>query len=336
MNGMVALSRSGRRWFHLTPDRFIIGVLGLEVFLLLAERFHWLAFNEKKGWTVLIAVAGVGCAGILMSLWFIVSLLIRSRVQFSIRSILLAVVVVAVPCSWLAAEKERAAKQRQAVEEIRKTSNQVSYDYETEVSDDGDMSTGSNSQPRAPQWLRTLFGEDFFNDVAYLCFFSNADSGLAHLENMPHIQVLELTDASDAALVKIKGQSRLQILYLDGTKLTDAGLINLQGLTALKVLRLEGQQVTDVGMENLKGLNRLQALHLYHTTISGRGLEKLKALNELRWLEFGGTETTDAQLTNLADLRHLSTLYLYRTRITDKGVKRLQQELPTCDIRVVK
>jgi hypothetical protein len=40
-----------RRWYHLTPDRFFIGLLVVQVLLLLSERFRWFAFNEKKGWT---------------------------------------------------------------------------------------------------------------------------------------------------------------------------------------------------------------------------------------------------------------------------------------------
>ena len=45
------------RWYHLTPDRFFVGLLVVQVFLLLSERLQWFAFNENKGWTVLIAVA---------------------------------------------------------------------------------------------------------------------------------------------------------------------------------------------------------------------------------------------------------------------------------------
>lgn len=43
-----------RRWYHLTPDRLIFGLLAVEGFLLLSEHYQWFAFNEKKGRTVLI------------------------------------------------------------------------------------------------------------------------------------------------------------------------------------------------------------------------------------------------------------------------------------------
>ena len=62
-------------------------------------------------------------------LWFLAALLFRLRFQFSIRSLLLLTVVVAIPCSWLAVEREQARKQREAVEAIEKLGGWVAYDY---------------------------------------------------------------------------------------------------------------------------------------------------------------------------------------------------------------
>jgi hypothetical protein len=36
---------------HLTPDRFIVGLPAVQVFLLVSEQCQWFGFNEKKGWT---------------------------------------------------------------------------------------------------------------------------------------------------------------------------------------------------------------------------------------------------------------------------------------------
>ncbi len=63
-----------RRWYHLTPARFSIGLLAAQLLLLLSEQFQWFAFNEKKGWTVLIAVGVVGLAVAVMLLWGLVCL----------------------------------------------------------------------------------------------------------------------------------------------------------------------------------------------------------------------------------------------------------------------
>jgi hypothetical protein len=66
-----------RRWCHLTPDRFFIGLLVVQVLLILSEPFDWFTFSESKGWTVLIAVGVVGLAVLLMLLWGLVCLVLR-------------------------------------------------------------------------------------------------------------------------------------------------------------------------------------------------------------------------------------------------------------------
>ena len=70
------VSKPARRRFRLTPGHLLVGLL-LDGFLWLSEHFRWFAFDEHKGWTVLIAAASVGAAMLLMFLWFAVSLLFR-------------------------------------------------------------------------------------------------------------------------------------------------------------------------------------------------------------------------------------------------------------------
>ncbi len=91
------------RSFHLTPGRFVIGLLAVEVLLWLSDRFGWLGWH--KGYAVLTAVAMVGVAMLGMLLWFAVSLIFRWRFQFSLRSLLIVAIVVAVPSSWCAVER---------------------------------------------------------------------------------------------------------------------------------------------------------------------------------------------------------------------------------------
>ena len=112
--------KTRRRWFRLTPDRCVLGLLAVEGFLLLSAWFQWFAFNQHKGWSVLICLATVGAAFVLMLLWFLAALVFRWRFQFGILALLLLVVVVAVPFSWLATEMKAAREQKTAAEEIGK------------------------------------------------------------------------------------------------------------------------------------------------------------------------------------------------------------------------
>ena len=110
------------RWLRLTPDHVVPGLLALEGLLLLAERFGWFTFDRHKGYAPLVTIAAVGAALLLTLLWFLVAILFRRRFQFSLLSLMLLVVVVAIPCSWLSVEMKAARQQcSAAVEAIRES-----------------------------------------------------------------------------------------------------------------------------------------------------------------------------------------------------------------------
>ena len=69
----------GRCRLKSAPPCLLAAFLTLDAFLWSSEHFRWFAFNEHKGWTVLIAVASVGVFLLLMFLWFLAALLFRLR-----------------------------------------------------------------------------------------------------------------------------------------------------------------------------------------------------------------------------------------------------------------
>ena len=150
-----------RRWYAPTPDRFVIGLLAAECLLWLSERFRWFSFNTHKGWTVLIVVAFVGLALLLMLLWFAAALVFRWRFQFSIRSLLVLTVAVAIPCSWLAVKMKAARRQKEIVAGIITVKGTVFYDWQVDA--DHYYNPLQKAQPPEPAWLRRLLGND-------LCF----------------------------------------------------------------------------------------------------------------------------------------------------------------------
>jgi len=78
------------------------------------------------------------------------------------------------------------------------------------------------------------------------------------LESFEAITGLETTGlhqcsgVTDEGLVHLKGLTKLERLYLDGTKVTDAGLDHVKGLTSLKMLSLHDTRVTDAGVNGLQ------------------------------------------------------------------------------------
>jgi hypothetical protein len=268
---MAETAHPKRRWLRVTPGWLPVVLLVVEGFLLLSQRFHWFAFNEHKGWTVLIAVATAGVAMLLTVLWLVAALVFRLRFQFSIRSVLVLVAAVAIPCSWLAVEMKQAREQREAVGEIERLEGWVGYDYEFDASDD--LVIGA--EPRGPAWLRHLLGKDFFANVVNvdLNFTQVTDDGLKRVEELSQLQVLQLmvTEVTDTGLEHLKGLTQLRVLYLDGNYITDAGLEHLKGLAQLDTLGLGsakrnfvyvGTNVTDAGVQKLQ--QALPNCYIYH------------------------------------------------------------------------
>jgi len=275
----VPESRPKRRWYHLSPDRLIVGLFAVEGFLLLSERFQWFAFNEKKGWTVLIAIAAVCLAVVVMFLWLVVSLLFRWRFQFSLRSLVVLVVAVAVPCSWLTVKMREAERQRRAVEAIRKAGGIVFYDFHFVKEENG---YGILEQdPPAPAWLRQVVGNDSFSE-AHIIVFHNpeqvGDDVLERIGRLRKLKRLALDDSAvtDVGLKHLTGLTRLWGLELNGTQVTDEGLLALRGLPNLTWLGLNGTQVTDEGLQTLRGLPNLGWLELHDTNVTSQGIKELQ------------------------------------------------------------
>jgi hypothetical protein len=138
---------TNRHWCHVTPTRFFVGLLAVQVLLLLSQRFQWFAFNERKGWTALIAVGVVGLAVVVMLIWGLVCLCVRRRFQFSFRSLLVFLVAVSVPLGWFSWEMAKARRQREAVEAIVAATGYVGYDYQY----DREWRLIDGAQPSAPE-----------------------------------------------------------------------------------------------------------------------------------------------------------------------------------------
>jgi hypothetical protein len=226
------------RCFRPTPAWLIYGLLVVEGLLWLSERNSWFAFNTHKGWTVLIAVASVGVTMLVLLAWFVVSLILRWQFQFSIRSLLVLTVAVAIPSSCLAVKLRQATQQRAAIAAIEKLGG-----MRESAADRAERAIlrrapslillpGYFVEPSGPAWLRRLVGGELF-------------------ETVPAVD-LQITELTDDGLEHLKFLDGLQELNLDSTEITDAGLETLEGLNQLHNLDLYGTRVTDAGVAKLQ------------------------------------------------------------------------------------
>jgi hypothetical protein len=353
ITGMEGTESVKCRWFCPTPGKLVIGLLVVECLLWLSNWLGWPQWH--KGYAVLTSIATVGAVLVLMLLWLVVALVFRRRFQFSIRTLLVLTVAVALPCSWMTVEMKRSREQQEAVEAIENFAGSVGYDWEY----DADGNPVKNAQPSGPEWLRKLRGNDLFNSVVRVFFHSNqvTDEGLAHLAGLTQLKRLKLYHVTDAGLAHVAGLPHLQELTLISLKITDEGLTHLEGLTQLHTLEIHflevtdaglahlagltqlhtleihnPHHVTDAGLPHLAGLTRLQVLSLDHAQITDAGLVHLAGLTQLKLLHLSDTKITDAGLVHLAGLAQLLILDLNGTKVTHVGVQKLQQTLPNCEI----
>ena len=153
----------------------------------------------------------------------------RHWYQFSLRTLLIGVLVLSLPLSWLACRMQKARRQREAVEAIRKLHVGVGYEGEPEQ-------WLGLSDPSQPLWLRELLGRDFFDDVRSVEFVG--------LRAIP-------SDVYDHDLRHLADLGGLEELDLSGTRITDAGLTHIGRLVTLTKLDLMQNTITDRGLMHL-------------------------------------------------------------------------------------
>ena len=111
---MNETAKSQRRWFHLTPERLLLALLPIWGVLFLAEHLRWL----PKGYPVLLAVTSMVVILVLLVLWLAVALMFRRRFQYSLRSLLLVMLLASFGMSWAAVELRAVRRQKEAVDAV--------------------------------------------------------------------------------------------------------------------------------------------------------------------------------------------------------------------------
>ena len=194
----------------------------------------------------------------------------RRRFQFSLRTLLLVMLLASLGASWFAVKMRMAKRQREAVRAMRKLGGCVIYDYECV----------DPAVPLGPEWLHSVLGEDYFGTVLYV-YLKNTqatDAAMAHLEGMSQLRSLGLdrTQVTDAGLAHLETVNQLQKLYLVDTHITDAGLNYLVGMTELMTLQLDSTRITDAGLAHLKGMKQLRLLTCRGTRVTAHGVNDLR------------------------------------------------------------
>lgn len=137
----------------------------------------------------------------------------RRRLRLSLRLMMLAVVVAAIPLARIAV---RARAQRAAVRTIREAGGGVSYDWQ--LTRAGRYNPSAEGPP-GPRWLIGLLGSDYFETV------KNVD--------------LQNEEMGDELMVYVGRFTGLRRLSISGTKITDAGMVHVASLHRLTNVYLQ-------------------------------------------------------------------------------------------------
>jgi hypothetical protein len=217
----------------------------------------------------------------------------RRRWSFSLRTLLIGVLVISGGLAWLTNARWRIAQRRQALARCMWISPIA----------DGE-----------PRWRVWLLGEDWpmFIDHLELRGDSLTDKTLIELAGLKNLRSLELSGSS---------------------KLTNQGLAKLQQLPALRELNLHDcERIGDPGLKHLAALGKLEALELDFLAITDRGLVELHRNGRLRRLSLIMTKITDGGLAHLRAMPSLEHINARLTRITAKGVRAFRAANNHCEL----
>ncbi len=230
----------------------------------------------------------------------------RRWFSLSLRGLMLLILVIGIPMGWKA---RRASLQRRAVAKIRRLSGAVDYDWQV----NGIFRTKATG-PKAPLWLRTIFGGEYFQEVVNV--------------RIPDIELWEVTESERAfeadQLACLDDLDRIEDLWVGYGKLKPEGLARLARKGRIKDLSLLTCPLGDDGLENLGRLGNLESLCIALKPDIDPELAFLDRLPRLSSLQILTAPITDPGLSRIGRLTRLETLFIGNSNLTDASLERLK------------
>jgi hypothetical protein len=173
----------------------------------------------------------------------------RKLLRFSLRSLLVLVVVIACWLGWIV---HSARVQRDAIAAIKKLGGTALYDWERK-----DGRSLPSGKPRWPKWLVDRIGIDYFGHVTQVRLVATpelSDVEFDHISRLSGLEELDLhrSPVTDDQLACVERLPELQSLVLFNTEVSDAGMARLKRLVHLGKLSIENTKVTDAGVQSLQ------------------------------------------------------------------------------------
>ena len=184
-----------------------------------------------------------------------------SRLRFSIRTLFVAVAVIAVA---LGIRIQQVRKQKQAIAALLDAGVILQYDWarrqqEALIKSGVPPNEATVLSSKAERERRSrLFGNLYAEKVVRVwAGYVQDDTWVKWLEDLPHLDSLILADGTtDETLWKLEHPPSLQMLVIDSDRVTHAALASIVRIEGLKELYLWGDGISDKGIAELQAALR--------------------------------------------------------------------------------
>ncbi|PHR99508.1 MAG: hypothetical protein COA78_24910 [Blastopirellula sp.] len=224
------------------------------------------------------------------------------KLRFSMRTLFIIVTLLCVLLVPLSVKLYQARQQRLAVEWVLANGGSVHYDYQED-----EYGYFHSSDPADNLWLRSVLGNDFFDEVVEVGFENLTVTDISQLTHLQSIETVVLVDPQNvdlSPLGSLKNLDSLDITFSSEKSYTAKNMEELSKLDCSLNILLHGQLIDD--LTPVQQLNNIRELELIHTEVND--LSPLSDLMQLELLDIDGANVTD--LTPLAKLINLRVLKL--------------------------
>lgn len=229
----------------------------------------------------------------------------RRWFQFSLRTLLLAMLVFGCGLGWLANKRIKSQRAWAAVNAIKLKGGILRFEK--------------------GNWIEKKLGVDLPGKASIIIACSRDLSESSYLAQVPSLQDIQIfgTTVTDDDLRLLENLSELRSFDANSSQITSQGLLHLQGLIKLDHLGIDGSNVTDEGLANLQ-LPHLRSLSIGWTSVTDAGVASLTKQTSLEVLNLQNTKVTDACVDSLLKMPNLRSINIEDTAITDAGLAKFQ------------
>ena len=267
--------------------------------------------------------------------------------QFSLRTLLLGMTILAILLGAFAVRLERARRQAAAVAAVQRLDGRACYDFQCKPAAGYGLEFVRDAKSPVPPWLLDRLGVDFFHNVVHVslgqCRIGDedirklpdfpslvglnlwrnrlGDASAPHIARYRYLRWLNVQDTQigDEGIAEFAKLQSLEKLNLDGTRLTDAGLVHVAQLRNLRELTISSNLISDDGIKTLAPLAKLEILNLQETQVTGETLTTLSAKNSIRELRLDGCPLSNDGALMIGHLPSLRRVTIRSPRVQSLG-----------------